>query len=185
MNWHTIALATALSFCAGATSVLPLPVTQQAQKAEIIVRARIGVPKTVKDSLNSWVAYPLVVSEVVAGELSKLPTFEGEPTLYVLANLQDGPPIRQGQEAFLLLYSTKLDSPFVGFNQGIFPIENNQVTRPGEKLPTTTQTSTSTTNTAAASSPSAATTPDKPTADAIQRDPNKFRDELKAARGGK
>ncbi|GBF05392.1 hypothetical protein DAERI_040152 [Deinococcus aerius] len=119
---------------AGATTVPTLTLTQQARKADVIVRATLGNPTTVKEGDLTWLAYPLTVSETVAGDPASLPQLEGKPALYMLSGLEGLPELRSGQDAFLLLYSRRLDSPVVGFWQGVYPIENGKVTKPTSSL---------------------------------------------------
>jgi len=116
---------------ARATTAPTLTLTQQAKKADVIVRATLGLAKSVKEGDVTWMVYPLTVTETVAGDTASLPQTEGKPALYVLAGLEDGPVLRTGQEAFFLLYARRLDSPIVGFTQGVYPIENGRVTRLG------------------------------------------------------
>lgn len=116
---------------AGATTAPPLTLTQQARKADVIVRATLGPATSVREGDVTWTVYPLTVTETVAGDPATLPQNEGKPALYLLSGAEGLPDLRAGQEAFLLLYSRKLDSPVVGFTQGFYPIENGRVTRPG------------------------------------------------------
>ncbi|WP_019585134.1 hypothetical protein [Deinococcus apachensis] len=143
---------------AGATTVPTLTLTQQARKADVIVRATLGTPTTVKEGDLTWLAYPLTVSETVAGDPASLPQVGGKPALYLLSGLEGLPELQGGQDSFLLLYSRRLDSPVVGFWQGVYPIENGKVTKPTSSLaPATpqvanaqrTQTAAGTTGTAA------------------------------------
>ncbi|GAA5533205.1 hypothetical protein [Deinococcus aluminii] len=115
---------------AQATTAPPLSLTQQAKKADVIVRATLGTPSTVKEGEVTWLVYPLTVTETVAGDAASLPQREGQPALYLLSGMEGLPTLRPGQEAFLLLYSKRLDSPIVGFWQGVYPIENGKVTHP-------------------------------------------------------
>lgn len=126
---------------ARATTAPTLTLTQQAKKADVIVRATVGTPKSVKEGEVTWMVYPLTVTETIAGDTASLPQSEGKPALYVLAGLEDGPTLRTGQEAFFLLYARRLDSPLVGFTQGLYPIENGRVTRTGTPAPAVTEAS--------------------------------------------
>nr|WP_274704768.1 hypothetical protein [Deinococcus geothermalis] len=116
---------------AQATTTPPLTLTQQAKKADVIIRATLGTPSTVKDGEVTWLVYPLTVTETVAGDPASLPQLDGKPALYLLSGVEGLPELRAGQDAFLLLYSQRLDSPIVGFAQGLYPVENGKVTRPG------------------------------------------------------
>lgn len=178
---------------AQATSAPPLTLMQQAKKAEVIVRATPGTPTRLKEGEVTWLVYPLTISETVAGDAASLPQLEGKPALYLLAGVEDLPELRPGQEAFLLLYSGRMDSPIVGFSQGVYPIENGRVTRLGETpeadlAPTTPggaapSSAAPPAGTATPDQPAAATAPAPTDPNAIERDPARFRDALRAARG--
>ncbi|WP_034385113.1 hypothetical protein [Deinococcus sp. YIM 77859] len=197
---------------AQATYVPLLTLTQQAKRADVIVRATLGPPTRVKEGEVTWLVYPLTVVETIAGDPASLPQLEGKPALYMLAGVEDLPELRAGQEAFWLLYSRRMDSPIVGFSQGVYPIENGRVTRLGETANTapdpaagtnTAGSATPTTPADAAATPPAAgasatpgassptlpagtAPPPAPSAtdpNAIERDPARFRDALRAARG--
>ena len=122
------ALLAALTL-AGATSVRPLTLAQQAKQADVIVRATVGTAETVTEDGLTWVVYPLTVAETLAGNAADLPSRAGRPALYVLSGVDDAPTFKAGDEAMLLLYKARLDSPLVGFNAGAYPIENGRVTR--------------------------------------------------------
>lgn len=136
-----------------ATSVPKLSLTDQAKKAQIIVRATIGQPTNAKEGDVTYLVYPLTVKETVVGDAANLPQVDGKPALFMLQGTQDLPKITAGQEAILLLYSGKMDSPVVGFNQGFYPIAE------GKLLPDT--------------------------AAGDITDPDKLRDAIRAALGGK
>ncbi len=123
---------------AGATTAPPLTLAQQAQKAEVIVRARIGAAVNVRDGEITYLAYPLTLLETIAGDAAKLPQNEGQPALFFLQGVSDLPEVRAGQEVIALLYARKLDSPVVGFNQGLYVIANGQVTAGDTARPITT-----------------------------------------------
>lgn len=106
-----------------ATSVAPLTLAQQSKKAQIIVRATIGTPSSAKEGDVPYLIYPLTVTETVVGDAANLPQVDGKPALFMLQGAQDLPALTSGQEAIMLLYPGKLDSPFVGFNQGYYPIQ--------------------------------------------------------------
>nr|WP_246580476.1 hypothetical protein [Deinococcus aestuarii] len=147
---------------AHATTAPTLTLTQQARKADVIVRATLGTPTNVTEGEATWVTYPLTVTETVAGDPATLPQREGRPVLYVLSGLEDVPELRAGQEAFLLLYSRWMDNPIVGFAQGVYPIVNGRVTRSGEAEGTGTGASTASSTTpsgSATTTSGAGTTP--------------------------
>jgi hypothetical protein len=110
-----------------ATTFSTLTLVQQAKKAEVIVQAVIGTPSTVTEGGQSYAVYPLKVSETLAGDASQLPQVGGGPALYVLSGMDQAPVFQAGQDAVLLLYKGRLDSPLVGFNQGAYLVSSGQV----------------------------------------------------------
>ena len=174
------AALTLWSAVAGATAVTPLTLAQQAQKAEVIVRATLGTPTTAKEGDVTYTVYPLTVTETVAGDAASLPQHLGQPALFFLQGVQDLPALGGGQEVFALLYSRRADSPLVGFNQGLYPVTNGAVSvspagsaaTTSTSSPTTSPTSTSTASGSAATAPAAGTI----------TDPTALRDAIRAAR---
>jgi hypothetical protein len=158
-----LALGT-LPLSAGATTAPPLTLTQQAKKADVIVRATLGPATSVKEGEVTWTVYPLTVTETVAGDAASLPQQDGKPALYLLSGTEGLPELRAGQEAFLLLYSRKLDSPVVGFTQGFYPIENGRVTRPGTGAGVAASTAPASPGTPAATATPPTSTPTTPAA---------------------
>ena len=123
-----LALAAALSANLGsATSTVPLTLNEQAKRADVIVRATIGTPTNAKEGDVSYTVYPLSILETIAGDIKNLPQSCDKPALYFLQGTLDLPQIGSGQEAFLLLYTKKMDSGLVGFNQGFYPVNNGSV----------------------------------------------------------
>ena len=127
-----LALSACLLTSVQATTTAPLTLEQQAKKADVIVQATIGTPTTVTEGGQTYSVYPLKVSETLAGDVSLLPQLSGGqgasgPALYVLSSMELAPVFQSGQEAVLLLYKGRLDSPLVGFNQGAFLISNGLV----------------------------------------------------------
>ena len=116
-----------MASAAGASVAPTMTLPQQAQKAEVIVRGELGAPQTVTNGGVTWRAYPLTVTEVVSGDVNRLPQLEGQPTLYIWANAEGLPEWRTRQDAFFLLYTARLDSPLVGFNQGYYAINAEQI----------------------------------------------------------
>lgn len=123
--------ALALNALAGATTAPTLTLEQQAKKAQVIVRATLGTAQTVKDGDLTYLAYPLEVTEVIAGDPATLPQVGGKPGLFVLQGVQDLPRFAARQEALALLYAGRMDSPLVGFNQGWYPVVGGKVTAEG------------------------------------------------------
>ncbi|ACO45379.1 hypothetical protein DEDE109153_16545 [Deinococcus deserti] len=112
---------------AAATTAPTLTLAQQAKKAEVIVRATLGAPVTVNDGEVTYIAYPLNITETVLGDAARLPQHEGRPALMFLQGLQDLPALKTGQEVIALLYARRLDSPLVGFNQGLYAVTDGKV----------------------------------------------------------
>ena len=115
-----------------ATTFTPLTLVQQARKADVIVQATIGIPTTVTEGTQVYAVYPLKVSETLAGDAATLPQTVGSqgggsPALFILSGVEGAPVFQSGQEAVLLLYKGRLDSPLVGFTQGAYLVANGQV----------------------------------------------------------
>ncbi len=132
LSLATLALSACLFTAVQATTASPLTLVQQAKKADVIVQATIGTPTTVTEGGQAYSVYPLKVSETLAGDAAQLPQLPGSqggggPALYVLSGMELAPVFQSGQEAVLLLYKGRLDSPLVGFNQGAFLISNGLV----------------------------------------------------------
>ncbi|PIG99031.1 hypothetical protein AMD26_007040 [Deinococcus sp. UR1] len=131
-------LAGLLGLGAAQATVAPtLSLEQQARRAEVIVRATLGSPVDVRDGNVTYVAYPLTVTETIAGDPATLPRHEGAPALLFLKGASDLPQLRAGQDVIALLYSARMDSPLVGFNQGLYPVVNGSLV-PGVALGTAT-----------------------------------------------
>ncbi|UQN05933.1 hypothetical protein [Deinococcus sp. QL22] len=145
-----------------ASTFTALTLTQQAKKAQVIVRVTVGAPTTTQTGSGptavSWVNYPLTVTETIAGDVASLPVREGKPTLMFLAGLQNVPTLNSGQDVFLLLYTGTQDSPLVGFNQGAYPVVNGRVTRWNEAAAFGTEAPTPTVTPIPATSPTTKTT---------------------------
>lgn len=153
-------LAGLLGLGAAQATVAPiLSLEQQARRAEVIVRATLGSPVDVRDGDVTYVAYPLTVTETIAGDPATLPRHEGAPALLFLKGASDLPQLRAGQDVIALLYSARMDSPVVGFNQGLYPVVNGSLV-PGVALGTATPpTSTAPASAAPASTAPASTAP--------------------------
>ena len=153
-------LAGLLGLGAAQATVAPtLSLEQQARRAEVIVRATLGSPVDVRDGDVTYVAYPLTVTETIAGDPATLPRHEGAPALLFLKGASDLPQLRAGQDVIALLYSARMDSPLVGFNQGLYPVVNGSLV-PGVALGTATPpTSAAPASTAPASTAPASTAP--------------------------
>ncbi|WP_211235352.1 hypothetical protein [Deinococcus ficus] len=125
-----LALLGALLAGAGLATTAPdLTLQQQAKKADVIVRAVLGAATTVKEGDVTYTVIPLAeIKDAVAGDVARLPVHEGKPALFFLRGVDDLPTLGSGQEVFALLYAARADSPLVGFNQGLYPVVNGQVT---------------------------------------------------------
>lgn len=124
-------VALGVAALAGATTAPTLTLEQQSKRAQVIVRVTLGTVQTVKDGNLTYLAYPLEVTEVIAGDPATLPQVGGKPGLFVLQGVQDLPKFAARQEALALLYAGRLDSPLVGFNQGWYPVVAGKVTVEG------------------------------------------------------
>lgn len=114
----------------GATTVPTLTFVQQAKKADVIVRATLGTATTVTEGGVAYAVYPLTIAETLVGDAGSLPQSQGRPALYVMQGLADLPTLSAGQEVIALLYARRLDSPLVGFNQGLYVVTGGKVTGP-------------------------------------------------------
>ncbi len=112
---------------AQATTAPPLTLAQQARKAQVIVRATLGQPSDVQEGGVTYVAVPLTVTETLAGDPASLPQREGAPALFFLKGAADLPALRAGMDVIALLYTDRLDSPLVGFYQGLYPVVNGAI----------------------------------------------------------
>ncbi|MCY1702469.1 hypothetical protein [Deinococcus sp. SL84] len=129
-------LGLALSLGTVQAAVAPdLSLEQQARRADLIVRGSLGTPQTVTESSVTWRVYPLTLTETVAGDAGRLPRQAEQPALYVWSEAGDLPQWRTGQDAFFLLYTARLDSPLVGYNQGYYPVVDGKVELPGQSAP--------------------------------------------------
>ncbi|PNY80875.1 hypothetical protein [Deinococcus koreensis] len=120
-------LPLALAPAAQATTAPPLTLEQQARKADVIVRATLGAVTNVTEGGVSYQVYPLTITETLVGDAASLPQSGGRPALFFLQGLADLPALTTGQDVIALLYARRLDSPLVGFNQGLYPVTNGAV----------------------------------------------------------
>ena len=112
---------------ASATVVPPLDFNQQVRKAQVIVEATIVSVRQQERDGQRWNVYRLRITETLAGNAADLPTDENTPALWVLDGAVDAPQFKVDDQAILLLYRTLMDSPVVGYNQGVYRIRNGQV----------------------------------------------------------
>ncbi len=118
---------TALSGAVLATVVKPLPLAEQAAKANVIVQAKVAEVRDAQRDGVAWKVYRLTVSETVAGDAGSLPKLENDPALWILAGVDDAPTLKVGDEAVMLLYTGTFDSPIVGFNQGLYRLQDGKI----------------------------------------------------------
>ena len=130
-----------LSFAAQATTLVPLTLSQQIKKADLVLYVRIlsvvQENRTLGKETLPWQVYTLEVLESLVGDASALPQKDGKPTLSVLGGadftLEGAPTLTApankdpGGEYILMLYKGSFDSPFVGFNQGVYPTLSGKV----------------------------------------------------------
>ncbi len=124
-------LSSAIALLPFASAVIapPLTFTQQAKKASVIVRIKLGLPINTKDSEVNYQAYPITVKETLAGDANTLPKYEGKPALFILAGLADMPQFNTEQELIAMLYSSKMDNPIVGFDQGLYLLKDGKISK--------------------------------------------------------
>lgn len=111
-----------------------LSVAELSRKAQVIVRANVGAPLTIKQGEENWRVYPLDILETLAGDAQALPKIKYQdkgqalerPALWIYADPQEAPKAPSG-ESVLFLYSGLLDSPLVGYSQGAFTVNNSRV----------------------------------------------------------
>ncbi|MBB6096769.1 hypothetical protein HNR42_000181 [Deinobacterium chartae] len=124
-----------LTATAHATTVLPLSLQEQAKRAEIIVHARISAVSDETRGDLPWRVYVLDVKEIIAGDPKELPQVSGAPSFAILGGnlsgqnvtLEGAPVLSAESEYILMLYKTPYDNPIVGFNQGVYFIQNGRV----------------------------------------------------------
>jgi len=130
-----------LSFTAQATTLVPLTLSQQIKKADLVLYVRVlGVVqenRTLGKETLPWQVYTLEVLESLVGDASALTQKDGKPTLSILGGadltLEGAPTLKAplgkdpGGEYILMLYKGSFDSPFVGFNQGVYPAVGGKV----------------------------------------------------------
>ena len=129
-----------------ATTLVSLTLEQQVKKADLVLYVRVlGVVqenRTLGKETFPWQVYSLEVLESLVGDAATLPKKDGKTTISVLGGVDltlEGVPTLKtpkdknpGGEYILLLYKTAYDSPFVGFNQGVYPTLSGKV----QNLPT-------------------------------------------------
>ncbi len=111
-----------------------LSVAELSRKAQIIVRATVGAPLSVKQGEHNWRVYPLDILETLVGDAQALPKIKYQdkgaalekPAVWIDADVQEAPNVPSG-ETVLFLYAGQLDSPLVGYNQGAFSVNNSRV----------------------------------------------------------
>ncbi|AFZ68998.1 hypothetical protein [Deinococcus peraridilitoris] len=119
--------AALLGSVAQATVAPKLSLTEQARKAQVIVQARVAAVTAQERDGQRWTVYRLNLVETLAGNAASLPVIDNTPAMWVLEGVENAPTLRVNDEAVLLLYTGLMDSPVVGFNQGIYRIANARV----------------------------------------------------------
>jgi hypothetical protein len=141
---------------AWATTITPLDLAQQVKKADLILHIKVKSVDTTQDSISElyWKVYSIEVLETLIGDSKILPPntddnekLKGLPTFAILGGgdlVLEGAPIlkafneEKGQEwsgeYVVMLYKPlssdlgkSYDDPIVGFNQGIYMVQNNTV----------------------------------------------------------
>jgi hypothetical protein len=150
------ALVLSAASSAYATTINPLELTQQVKKADLILHIKVKFIDSTQENTGElfWRVYTFEVLETLSGDPKILPAntddnekAKGLPTFAILGGgdlVLEGAPIlkafneEKGQEwsgeYVVMLYkplSSELgksyDNPIVGFNQGIYLVQNNTV----------------------------------------------------------
>ncbi|GEM47939.1 hypothetical protein DC3_35740 [Deinococcus cellulosilyticus NBRC 106333 = KACC 11606] len=116
---------------AHATTVSALTFEEQVKKADVILHVRIVDVKTIQSKNYPWQQYTLSVKETLKGNANVLPQVQDVPSFNVLGGdtwtLEGAPTFRKDEEWVVFLYKTPYDSPVVGFNQGMYRIQDGRV----------------------------------------------------------
>lgn len=116
---------------AQATTVSVVSFEDQIKKADVIVHVRIVDVKTIQNKNFPWQQYTLSVRDTLKGEASLLPQVGSAPSFIVLGGdtwtMEGAPMFKKDEEWVLFLYKTQYDSPIVGFNQGMYRVQDSRV----------------------------------------------------------
>lgn len=149
-----VIISSVLASSACATTITPLELSQQVKKADLILHIKIKLIDKEVENLSDlpWQTYAFEVVETLLGDPKTLPPSDNEksqglPTFSILGGgdlILEGAPIlkpfneEKGQEwsgeYIIMLYKPlssdlgkSYDDPIVGFNQGIYLVQNNAV----------------------------------------------------------
>lgn len=129
--FRTLVLGALLWNTAQATTVNPLAFQDQIKKADVIVHVRILDVKTIQSKNYPWQQYTLNVREVLKGDPKTLTQVGDVPAFNVLGGgdwqMEGAPSFKKDEEWVLFLYKNPYDSPIVGFNQGMYRIQDSRV----------------------------------------------------------
>lgn len=147
-------MASLLLGMAGATTLAPLDLADQVKKADLILHIKVKGIQVQNDNASDlpWRIYAFDVLETLLGDPKTLPASDddktnGLPTLAVLGGgdltLEFAPELKPVNEEkgkewsgeyIVMLYKPlskelgkNYDSPIVGFNQGIYSVQNGAV----------------------------------------------------------
>jgi hypothetical protein len=127
-------LMLALMLCFGITQATTYPklsLEAQTERAEVIVRATIRAVQPEERSKRPWRVYGLTVQQTWRGDANTLPKLQATPSFAVLGGeklrLEGAPSFKENEEWILFLYTKAYDSPIVGFNQGAYRIQGENI----------------------------------------------------------
>lgn len=116
-----------------ATTIRVLSLSDQARRADVIVHAAVADIQSETRNNLPWKVYTLKVLETLGGNSKDLPTSASLPSFAILGSdtllLEQAPTPIKGQEYIFFLYKTPYDSPIVGFNQGIYNVQDGRVSQ--------------------------------------------------------
>jgi hypothetical protein len=124
----------AILFCCGITQATTYPkltLEAQAERAEVIVRATIRAVQPEERNKRPWRVYGLTVQQTWRGDAAALPKLQATPSFAVLGGdklkLEGAPSFKENEEWILFLYTKAYDSPIVGFNQGAYRVQGENI----------------------------------------------------------
>jgi hypothetical protein len=111
-----------------ATTLKTVPLLEQIRKADTIVHGNITGIRVEERRGKPWTVYTLNLKKTIKGKLEPATVailggeFDGKTY-----KLEHAPSFKRDDELFLFLYDKAFDSPIVGFNQGIYRVQNDRV----------------------------------------------------------
>ncbi len=124
----------ALLLCCGITQATTYPklsLEAQAERADVIVRATVRAVQAEERNKRPWRVYGLTVQQTWRGDANTLPKLQATPSFAILGGdklkLEGAPSFKENEEWILFLYTKAYDSPIVGFNQGAYRIQGENV----------------------------------------------------------